>query len=395
MLYCKKIYILNTEDMKQPNSYTDRKTARNTDKFLFISYAHRDQAFVYESLCILEERGLNFWYDKELNIGDEWDERVAKVIRHEDCVGVLFFVSVHSVLSAAVEKEILLTEEIKKDRPEFFTAHISVNGKRINTVVRDTYVSLGDKDEKELEALLPQARAMNVLRCFTDKTLIIMANGDNAALSAAGTLIESIQKLGLDVLCNTESNFELLRARLGLNETGGVFSAQLGSYPQGQYFGDGLYREGEWDAPNKVRLFGRNERMFRFAPVDWLFLSIDGDTAEFVSEKCLDCVPYKDIDAFLSEFSLRCFSGETHFEVESVRVLTEVDVEKIQELSSGFELTDFAQSKAASAYLFSFDNGRGCFLNEKYKKLSFIPVTPSSVCTIRPVVKVKIKINEG
>lgn len=73
--------------------------------FVFISYAHADFRSVYCDLLRLYAQGICFQFDGNLCEGKSWEEEVRHYLSREECLGVLFYISKHTPLSAAVEKE--------------------------------------------------------------------------------------------------------------------------------------------------------------------------------------------------------------------------------------------------------------------------------------------------
>ena len=62
------------------------KVYHGQDKYIFISYAHKDSATVFKFAKKLEERKYNFWLDTGLKYGSEWDEQLADKIKNADLV---------------------------------------------------------------------------------------------------------------------------------------------------------------------------------------------------------------------------------------------------------------------------------------------------------------------
>lgn len=76
--------------------------------FLFVSYSHRDYREVYADLAVMANNGIKFWYDEGLSAGKAWDEEVQGILRHPNCIGVIFFISENLFLSKSVNQEINL-----------------------------------------------------------------------------------------------------------------------------------------------------------------------------------------------------------------------------------------------------------------------------------------------
>lgn len=115
-------HILNSADAKEclpPNP-----NLMPGQKFIFISYSHCDYKSVYCDLLQLYARKIPFQYDGTLPKGTRWDSEVHDYINHEDCVGVLFFVSKNTLLSEAVEQECRLVREVLKERKPYFSVNL-------------------------------------------------------------------------------------------------------------------------------------------------------------------------------------------------------------------------------------------------------------------------------
>ncbi len=99
-----------------PLTYLDKNNSEN-EKYVFISYCHRDSEWVYPILRELYSLGLNYWYDSRLDKGDLWDEVVEIRIRDEHCVGSIVFSSYEYMRSKACEQEMHAIYEMSQKRP--------------------------------------------------------------------------------------------------------------------------------------------------------------------------------------------------------------------------------------------------------------------------------------
>ena len=74
------------------------------EPYIFISYAHRDSAAVFEVLSELQARGYRLWYDDGIAPGSEWPEDIAQ---HLDAAAmVIAFVTPSSMASQNCRREI-------------------------------------------------------------------------------------------------------------------------------------------------------------------------------------------------------------------------------------------------------------------------------------------------
>ena len=47
------------------------------EPYVFVSYAHKDAAMVYEEITRLHEAGCKIWYDEGIEASNEWPEEIA------------------------------------------------------------------------------------------------------------------------------------------------------------------------------------------------------------------------------------------------------------------------------------------------------------------------------
>lgn len=80
------------------------KAYEGKEKYIFVSYAHKDADRVYPILDILAEKGYRVWYDDGIIPGSEWPEFIAKHL--SDCDIVMFFVSPDAAASENCRREI-------------------------------------------------------------------------------------------------------------------------------------------------------------------------------------------------------------------------------------------------------------------------------------------------
>ncbi len=89
----------------------------STDKYIFISYSHKDAKKVYFDLAYFmynSKTRVRFWYDEGLKFGENWVKDAGVHLEDKNCVGVLFYLSENLLLSPAVFKEISIVKKLKK-----------------------------------------------------------------------------------------------------------------------------------------------------------------------------------------------------------------------------------------------------------------------------------------
>jgi len=77
---------------------------RGDESYVFICYAHDDQAVVYPEITWLHEQGVNVWYDEGISPGQEWSEELGQAI--DGAERFLYFVSPQSVTSRHCRNEL-------------------------------------------------------------------------------------------------------------------------------------------------------------------------------------------------------------------------------------------------------------------------------------------------
>ena len=100
----------------EKQKYYLHNEGRLNDRFVFISYSHKNEEQVYKVLHQLYELGINYWYDDGLKVGDFWNEKVEEILRKPDCVGSIVFLSEESVISDPVNREVGIMMELKEER---------------------------------------------------------------------------------------------------------------------------------------------------------------------------------------------------------------------------------------------------------------------------------------
>ena len=74
------------------------------EKYIFVSYAHRDTKLVLPIITALQDNGFRIWYDNGIEAGTEWPESIAEHI--ENCAVALLFISENALESQNCRREI-------------------------------------------------------------------------------------------------------------------------------------------------------------------------------------------------------------------------------------------------------------------------------------------------
>lgn len=171
---------------------------RDGRKYIFISYNHKDFQSVYCDLMLLYHLKIPFQYDRGLPYGEPWDKAVKPLIQSEDCLGVLFYMSQHTVASAAVEKECSLLKEREKD-PRYLT--VNLERKTSPTDILLQYI-LDNGLQVCHENGIDNDRIVNFLTMFHDNVKFISKTSANPldAAKYSETLVSAIRRRFADLI---------------------------------------------------------------------------------------------------------------------------------------------------------------------------------------------------
>ena len=96
------------------------------DKYIFISYAHKDSQTVIPILDELSAAGVPLWYDEGIEAGTEWPETIEKKL--VGCSAVLVFISPSSIKSQNCRNEINLALSLHKEMLTVYLSETTLTG---------------------------------------------------------------------------------------------------------------------------------------------------------------------------------------------------------------------------------------------------------------------------
>lgn len=91
------------------------------EDYYFVSYSHKDYKQVMKDILLLEDQGVNVWYDSDMHIGENWEDVAEMYISKFHCKGIIFYLSKNSILSKACNKEI---EYVLENNKQFFSINL-------------------------------------------------------------------------------------------------------------------------------------------------------------------------------------------------------------------------------------------------------------------------------
>lgn len=116
---------------------------KGSDKFIFISYAHKDADMVFPILSRLQADGYRFWFDSGIDPGTEWDEFIAKTINNSDYF--IAFISKNYLASDNCKDELNFARDLDKKRLLVYLEEVklplgmAMRMNRIQSVFKYTY----------------------------------------------------------------------------------------------------------------------------------------------------------------------------------------------------------------------------------------------------------------
>jgi len=182
--------------------YTKEEVVKNN--FLFVSYKHDNAEIVTEVINFLFEQGVRLWYDTDLVIGDKWPEVAEKLIKHENCRGVIFFNSVESFQSEPVflERKYILEkmEMCQKSGQTFFSIPVNIGQPSTMLLLKSVFQSLPNED-REIERIFPLKYVQTISALFTSETIYCYAD-PNGGDEYKQRLVDNIKKALPSVIDN-------------------------------------------------------------------------------------------------------------------------------------------------------------------------------------------------
>ncbi len=119
------------------------KPYQGNEKFIFISYSHKDTAKVFPIIFKLMENGYRVWYDQGIDPGSEWDENIATHI--DTCGYFVAFISSNYLASSNCKDELNYARDLEKDRLVVYLeevklpAGMAMRVNRLQSIFKYTY----------------------------------------------------------------------------------------------------------------------------------------------------------------------------------------------------------------------------------------------------------------
>lgn len=145
------------------------------DNYYFVSYSHRDYKTVLPDILRLEALGVPLWYDREMHIGENWQEVAELYLSKFQCAGIIFYLTENSIASPACNREVEYTLSHNK---HFLSVNLALPGRGPES----GYAMLCEMERRGF--VPPEGLKENFRRAFSDEILYLDA-ADTAENKAA------------------------------------------------------------------------------------------------------------------------------------------------------------------------------------------------------------------
>ena len=293
--------------MMLPKTYLDRR-GRKSNKYVFISYSHRDKGYVFPMLQLLYDAGVDYWYDKELNDGEVWNEEIHEIITSSDCVGTIFFLSENAILSNAICQEVRASV-LRIVEHEFFVLPVFVGLNGYQEMLQKLAASSAYRSIGDFSSLMKNEDRVYICD-MDDKT------DTCGRASVADRIVAFCRRIGV----SEENYIELRGTNFSAADEKKLRYYELGMFPQ--------------DASGQL------------APIRWKLISRQDNLLTFVSDYCLDFVEYGSVfNIAPAQFGL-----QDSAEVVSLRLLDCKTLEMYRDLIGRTIPTDYADFKRTQSF---------------------------------------------
>lgn len=294
-----------------------------SNKFVFVSYSHKDAEAVIEDVKSLLSKGVRIWFDENMRIGENWEEVAERILRHKNCVGVIFYNSANSFSSKAVQKEQSLTRELEH---QYWSVHLDskIAADMAMDAVQLLMSTYGPTSDRATEYLTKIASEQT--KMFNDKILCIMRKESSKLVQ------EIYEKVAVpNRLVDNEDNFieDLHKSALASKDTNEI---TLGKYVGGEYVGPEKPANAEDQrfgiANDLIQLNGRN---YITKELRWRLMYVEDGKAVLICNKILRQDSFDEGKEFLENiFCKLAFSMEEKSKLGDIkaRYMTEEDLGK-------------------------------------------------------------------
>ena len=226
---------MEKSDAEKPLTYLQREVRKN-NSFVFVSYSHRNDREVYDTLHRLYDLGVNYWYDAEFKFGDKWDSRAIEQLEKKDCVGAIVFVSNQTIISDACHKEVIKLIELNKELKNKTIIPVLIGYNEPMKAYEDTKKKI---ENKEFDDIIKNNNFYSIDEKIEAFKII---TGDNTVISPSYScddykwidgLVESLSLLGVveKQMFYLQNTFFTSKLDTKFDNSKNTYVLNLGSYP--------------------------------------------------------------------------------------------------------------------------------------------------------------------
>ena len=341
------------DDSLTPKTYLEREKLLPNAEFMLISYAHTSKGNVYPDLQALYDKGLNFWYDKELLTGDIWHQTILDRLSCDNCCGIIFFFDINCLINSdadpsnptgrgAVEREVQLFEQVLKVKPNMRAfCVLNKEDASVYSIVREAFIRCRDMNDSRLKECLPEERVITILQSFSSDKIYIPKIGNYIE-----KIVEEVAKTNPLAVSNTKTAVDDFKSLFkgSSNDVNGCIEISYGSYPQkinGTAIGT---LENEIRTTHNERFITSGKKQYAFAPIQWLLLETDGTEATLLCKSALDGAmgDGDSISKWLTLFSKTAFTEDEANAITEISLPSSKLIEKLGGMLSEITFTEYA-----------------------------------------------------
>lgn len=121
---------------------------QGNQRYIFVSYAHKDSDLVWPIIRRMQQDGCRVWYDEGIDPGSEWDQNIASHV--EGCGYFIAFLSQNYLDSENCKDELNYARDLGKDRLLVYLEDVTLPGgmaMRLNRLQAVFWNRYENKDE--------------------------------------------------------------------------------------------------------------------------------------------------------------------------------------------------------------------------------------------------------
>lgn len=285
------------------------------NKYIFISYSHRDADAVREDATALMAKGVRVWYDEHMRIGEKWSDIAEKRINDENCVGVLFYNSPNAFISKAVQEEQEMAS-VRAKNGEFHIWAVHLDAKPTPQICIEA-ISLHPHVQEYFTTAMPFQQKM-----FDDRVLCIMRTDSESTVDRIYNEIAEPYHV-----VDNENNLmdDARKSRRSMSETNEI---TLGRYISSEYYGpeQPIGTEDQRFGSQKTLIL-LNGKPYNTKELRWQLMYVKDERAVLLCSRIIDRREFTDGLRFLSStFPTVAFADIEGAESIKARYLTSGDV---------------------------------------------------------------------